>query len=190
MNLRHYISNWFCALTPLVYSKPLTKFWINNWVEIRDVEETSLYYLTLNTILSLVTSAVSVNGSKSGPNLSLHFFFTSFLNITYFFEGLYFTKKLYMKNFYINKTNLPSRCADGFFGSPLVPGNFCQPCDCSGNVSPIERGTCDPVTGRCLKCLGNTAGWRCEKCMENHFGDPLRWVKKDKIRTRRVCILN
>lgn len=66
------------------------------------------------------------------------------------------------------------RCADGFFGSPLTPGNYCQPCDCSGNVSPVERGVCDRVTGQCLKCLGNTAGWRCEQCKENHFGDPER----------------
>ncbi|KAA0201526.1 hypothetical protein HAZT_HAZT005417, partial [Hyalella azteca] len=65
------------------------------------------------------------------------------------------------------------RCADGFFGSPLVPGNYCQPCDCSNNVSPVERGVCDSITGQCLKCLGNTAGWRCELCRPNHFGDPL-----------------
>ncbi|KAF2361239.1 Laminin IV [Trinorchestia longiramus] len=65
------------------------------------------------------------------------------------------------------------RCADGFFGSPMIPGNYCQPCDCSNNVNAVERGVCDPISGRCLKCLGNTAGWRCEKCKDNHFGDPL-----------------
>ncbi|XP_064107459.1 laminin subunit alpha lam-3-like isoform X1 [Macrobrachium nipponense] len=61
------------------------------------------------------------------------------------------------------------RCADGYFGNPLVPGNYCQPCECNGNVDFRERDVCDRSTGQCLKCIGNTAGWNCEKCKENYY---------------------
>ncbi|KAL7642435.1 UNVERIFIED_CONTAM: hypothetical protein RMT77_006996 [Armadillidium vulgare] len=66
------------------------------------------------------------------------------------------------------------RCTDGYFGNPLVRGNPCRPCNCSGNVDPLALGNCDKFTGRCLQCLGNTAGFNCERCKENHFGEPER----------------
>ncbi|XP_076315810.1 laminin subunit alpha-1-like [Tachypleus tridentatus] len=64
-------------------------------------------------------------------------------------------------------------CADGFFGNPLVPGSVCQPCDCNNNVER-KPGFCDRFTGKCLKCLYNTHGWNCEKCLEEHYGDALK----------------
>ncbi|KAK8738877.1 hypothetical protein OTU49_003716 [Cherax quadricarinatus] len=67
-----------------------------------------------------------------------------------------------------------ARCADGYFGNPLIPGNFCQPCECNGNIDLRERDSCDRHTGQCLKCVGHTAGWHCEKCKENFYGDPKR----------------
>lgn len=57
------------------------------------------------------------------------------------------------------------RCDIGFFGNPLIPGKKCEPCPCYG-------GPCDQETGRCLECRGNTEGWKCEKCKENHYGNP------------------
>nr|XP_051707390.1 laminin subunit alpha-1 isoform X1 [Oryctolagus cuniculus] len=63
------------------------------------------------------------------------------------------------------------RCADGYYGNPTVPGEACVPCDCSGNVDPSEPGHCDPVTGECLKCIGNTAGPHCERCADGFYGD-------------------
>ncbi|KAK3888300.1 hypothetical protein Pcinc_007633, partial [Petrolisthes cinctipes] len=66
------------------------------------------------------------------------------------------------------------RCADGYFGNPFVPGNYCQPCECNGNVDPRVAGTCDRQTGECLRCIGNTAGWHCDRCKENYFGDARR----------------
>ncbi|KAG1688578.1 Laminin subunit alpha-2 [Nymphon striatum] len=51
------------------------------------------------------------------------------------------------------------RCIDGFFGNPLAPGNFCQPCDCNNNTDPGDIGICDTSSGECLKCIGNTDGW-------------------------------
>uniref|UniRef100_A0A8C9AUH6 Laminin subunit alpha-2 n=1 Tax=Prolemur simus TaxID=1328070 RepID=A0A8C9AUH6_PROSS len=63
------------------------------------------------------------------------------------------------------------RCADGYYGNPTVPGESCVPCDCSGNVDPLEAGHCDSVTGECLKCVGNTEGAHCERCADGFYGD-------------------
>ena len=65
------------------------------------------------------------------------------------------------------------RCSNGYFGNPLSVGDFCKPCDCNGNADPYQPDWCDHRTGECLKCLGNTAGWKCEKCLEGHYGNPL-----------------
>ncbi|KAI6232973.1 hypothetical protein M3Y99_00957600 [Aphelenchoides fujianensis] len=63
-------------------------------------------------------------------------------------------------------------CADGFFGD-AVNGN-CTPCDCNGNIDPMEIGSCDRNTGECLKCTGGSAGEHCERCADNHWGSALQ----------------
>ncbi|XP_077208858.1 laminin subunit alpha-1 isoform X1 [Paroedura picta] len=63
------------------------------------------------------------------------------------------------------------RCANGYYGNPLVPGQSCMPCDCNDNVDSMEDGYCNSLTGECLKCIGNTAGFHCEKCADGFFGD-------------------
>ncbi|NXI37250.1 LAMA1 protein, partial [Galbula dea] len=63
------------------------------------------------------------------------------------------------------------RCANGYYGNPLIAGHSCAPCECNGNVNPQEEGYCDTFTGQCLKCLRNTAGHHCEKCAEGYYGD-------------------
>uniref|UniRef100_A0A8D1ZKW9 Basement membrane-specific heparan sulfate proteoglycan core protein n=1 Tax=Sus scrofa TaxID=9823 RepID=A0A8D1ZKW9_PIG len=63
------------------------------------------------------------------------------------------------------------RCADGYYGNPTVPGDSCLPCNCNGNVDPLEAGSCDSVTGECLKCIGNTDGRHCERCAHGFYGD-------------------
>uniref|UniRef100_A0A8C4MR81 Laminin subunit alpha-1 n=1 Tax=Equus asinus asinus TaxID=83772 RepID=A0A8C4MR81_EQUAS len=63
------------------------------------------------------------------------------------------------------------RCADGYYGNPTVPGESCVPCNCSGNVDPLEVGHCDSVTGECLRCTGNTDGAHCERCAAGYYGD-------------------
>lgn len=62
------------------------------------------------------------------------------------------------------------RCADGFYGDPLAKGGSCKACECSGNIDSMAIGNCDRNTGRCLKCIYNTAGDHCEQCKENHWG--------------------
>uniref|UniRef100_A0A1I7VMW8 Laminin alpha 1 chain n=1 Tax=Loa loa TaxID=7209 RepID=A0A1I7VMW8_LOALO len=63
-------------------------------------------------------------------------------------------------------------CADGFFGDPLTENGTCELCDCNGNIDPMAIGNCDRKTGKCLKCIYNTAGDHCEECKENHWGNP------------------
>ncbi|XP_033914651.3 laminin subunit alpha-1-like [Acipenser ruthenus] len=65
------------------------------------------------------------------------------------------------------------RCANGYYGDPTVPGELCVPCDCNGNVNPLEPGHCDTRTGECLKCVENTAGSHCERCADGYFGDAI-----------------
>lgn len=64
-------------------------------------------------------------------------------------------------------------CARGYFGDPTALGGFCQPCNCSGNIDPLEEGACDSVTGSCLKCKNNTFGKACELCSPMHYGDAI-----------------
>ncbi|KAM7087989.1 laminin subunit gamma-3 [Ciconia maguari] len=67
-------------------------------------------------------------------------------------------------------------CDDGFFGDPLGqrgPVHPCVPCQCHGNVDLNAVGNCDPVSGRCLRCLYNTTGEHCERCQPGFYGDAL-----------------
>ncbi|NWU68137.1 LAMC2 protein, partial [Pterocles burchelli] len=72
-------------------------------------------------------------------------------------------------------------CADGYFGDP-VASQPCQPCWCNGNVEPNAVGNCDRLTGECLKCIYNTAGFYCDRCEDGFFGDPLAPDPADKCR--------
>ncbi|XP_010224857.1 PREDICTED: laminin subunit gamma-3-like [Tinamus guttatus] len=67
-------------------------------------------------------------------------------------------------------------CDDGFFGDPLGqrgPVRPCSPCQCHGNVDANAVGNCDPVSGRCLRCLYNTTGEHCERCQRGFYGAAL-----------------
>ncbi|XP_009320455.1 PREDICTED: laminin subunit gamma-3, partial [Pygoscelis adeliae] len=67
-------------------------------------------------------------------------------------------------------------CDDGFFGDPLGqrgPMHPCIPCQCHKNVDLNAVGNCDPVSGRCLRCLYNTTGEHCERCRPGFYGDAL-----------------
>jgi len=71
-------------------------------------------------------------------------------------------------------------CSDGYFGDPTgIRGTQqrCQKCDCSGNIDLNDLGNCDPLTGKCLKCVDNTKNGvqeKCEKCADGYFGDALK----------------
>ncbi|XP_063239907.1 laminin subunit alpha [Bacillus rossius redtenbacheri] len=62
-------------------------------------------------------------------------------------------------------------CVAGYYGRPEIPGEHCRPCECSGNINPDDPGSCDSVTGECLRCLNNTSGAACNLCAPGFFGD-------------------
>ncbi|XP_067840660.1 laminin subunit alpha-2 isoform X2 [Heptranchias perlo] len=63
------------------------------------------------------------------------------------------------------------RCSEGFFGRPSKPGGSCQPCQCHGNLDLSVPGSCNSLTGECLRCIEGTAGQVCDQCAEGFFGD-------------------
>ncbi|XP_027724386.1 laminin subunit gamma-2 [Vombatus ursinus] len=76
-------------------------------------------------------------------------------------------------------------CADGYYGDPFGengPVRPCQPCQCNNNIDPNAPGKCDHLTGECLKCIYNTAGFHCDQCKEGYFGNPLATNPSDKCR--------
>ena len=67
-------------------------------------------------------------------------------------------------------------CKTDYFGDPL--GRFgsamdCQKCQCNSNTILGVEGNCDSLSGECLQCLYNTAGFHCEECAPNHWGNPI-----------------
>lgn len=70
--------------------------------------------------------------------------------------------------------NLCERCSDGYYS--VGPGK-CEPCNCSNNVDPNEIGNCDALTGQCKKCIYNTSGFNCEKCLPAYWGNALTSLK-------------
>ncbi|KAH7979957.1 hypothetical protein HPB49_012193 [Dermacentor silvarum] len=73
-------------------------------------------------------------------------------------------------------------CFDGHYGDPQ--GNFgskvpCKKCECNDNIDPNAVANCNTTTGECLKCVYNTTGFNCERCLPGHFGDALSVPKGD-----------
>ncbi|XP_042733401.1 laminin subunit alpha-2 isoform X5 [Lagopus leucura] len=65
------------------------------------------------------------------------------------------------------------RCAEGYYGQPLIPGGSCQPCQCNNNLDFSVPGSCDSLSGACLICKSGTTGQYCERCADGYFGDAL-----------------
>ncbi|XP_034559049.1 laminin subunit gamma-2 [Notolabrus celidotus] len=63
-------------------------------------------------------------------------------------------------------------CQEGFHSLPLRGDNVqtvCSPCECNGHIDVSVAGSCDRVTGECLKCVNNTRGRRCEECERGYY---------------------
>ncbi|KAK7086938.1 Laminin, alpha 5 [Halocaridina rubra] len=65
------------------------------------------------------------------------------------------------------------RCSSGYYGQPEVLGDTCKPCECNYNINPADPYGCDDITGRCLSCLNNTYGDKCERCAPGYYGDAI-----------------
>uniref|UniRef100_A0A8D8UVI4 Laminin subunit alpha n=1 Tax=Cacopsylla melanoneura TaxID=428564 RepID=A0A8D8UVI4_9HEMI len=64
-------------------------------------------------------------------------------------------------------------CAPGYYGRPQEKGDYCKPCQCSGNINRTDPGSCDSVTGECTGCLHNSAGDACQFCAPGYYGDAI-----------------
>lgn len=76
-------------------------------------------------------------------------------------------------------------CDDGFFGDPLGAGGplrACRACKCSDNMDPNAVGNCDRESGECLKCIGHTAGFFCDRCRDGYYGNALAASPAHKCR--------
>ncbi|XP_033845842.1 laminin subunit gamma-3 [Periophthalmus magnuspinnatus] len=76
-------------------------------------------------------------------------------------------------------------CEDGYYGDPLGQSGHVRPCvrcECNDNVDVNALGTCDHITGRCLKCLGHTEGDHCERCQPGFYGDALNQTVFEKCK--------
>ncbi|TDH06384.1 hypothetical protein EPR50_G00132680 [Perca flavescens] len=77
-------------------------------------------------------------------------------------------------------------CDDGFFGDPLGqsgPVRACRACKCSDNIDPNAVGNCNRETGECLKCVHNTDGFFCDRCMDGFYGNALAANVADKCKS-------
>ncbi|XP_060707115.1 laminin subunit alpha-2 isoform X3 [Hemiscyllium ocellatum] len=63
------------------------------------------------------------------------------------------------------------RCSEGFFGRPNKPGGLCQPCQCNYNLDLSVPGSCNSLTGECLRCIEGVSGQFCDQCAAGFFGD-------------------
>ncbi|XP_046413039.1 laminin subunit gamma-1 [Neodiprion fabricii] len=69
-------------------------------------------------------------------------------------------------------------CSDGYFGDP-ENNQKCRPCECNNNIDLNAVRNCNQLTGECLKCVNNTAGFNCEECLPGYYGDALSDRKED-----------
>ena len=80
-------------------------------------------------------------------------------------------------------------CLDGWFGEPLGRGP-CLRCMCNGNIDENAVMNCDRVTGECLKCIYNTTGSHCERCLEGYFGSPFSKDPEKQCRRKKIFEIN
>jgi hypothetical protein len=72
--------------------------------------------------------------------------------------------------------NLCDICEDGWRQSS-IDASKCEKCLCNGNIDENAVGNCDQVSGECLRCVHNTTGSQCDKCLDSYWGNALSDLK-------------
>ncbi len=72
--------------------------------------------------------------------------------------------------------NICELCDDGYFN---YKSSTCSKCECNGNIDENAIGNCDSSLPfeKCLRCIYNTTGDRCERCLPNYWGHALTSLK-------------
>lgn len=75
--------------------------------------------------------------------------------------------------------NMCDLCEDGYFVSSKSDDKnlVCEKCTCNSNIDENAIGNCDQTSGKCLRCISNTTGDQCEKCLPHFWGNALSDVK-------------
>lgn len=73
------------------------------------------------------------------------------------------------------KGRLCDMCIDGY----AMNENRCEKCSCNGNIDLNAIGNCDMSNGNCLKCIFNTWGNDCGRCLPGYYGSALTLEKGD-----------
>lgn len=71
-------------------------------------------------------------------------------------------------------------CPQNHYGNIVIG---CKKCNCNNNIDLTDYDNCDPITGKCLKCLYNTEGDHCDQCKPGYSGD----ATKQQCKT---CVCN
>lgn len=71
-------------------------------------------------------------------------------------------------------------CPQNQYGNVVIG---CRKCQCNENIDLTDTDNCDPMTGRCLKCLYNTEGDHCDRCKSGYSGDATKQQCK-------LCVCN
>lgn len=69
-------------------------------------------------------------------------------------------------------------CPQNQFGNEVTG---CKQCQCNNNIDLTDTGNCDPLTGRCSKCLYNTEGDHCERCKSGYTGDATKQLCRECV---------
>ncbi|RNA00650.1 Laminin subunit gamma-1, partial [Brachionus plicatilis] len=75
------------------------------------------------------------------------------------------------------KGNLCDICDDGFYEQERSSNKLvCEKCTCNSNIDENAVGNCD-TSGKCLRCIYNTTGDNCDKCLPSYWGNALTDLK-------------
>jgi laminin, gamma 1 len=79
--------------------------------------------------------------------------------------------------------NMCDMCEDGYYEKQQdqltddTKNKVCEKCECNSNIDENSIGNCDPLNGNCLRCIYNTTGNSCEKCLPDYWGSALTDLK-------------